>query len=33
MLTLTVGLLVIQVACSALIIASERLAARSGWDH
>jgi len=33
MLTLTVGLLVIQVACSALIIASERLAARLGWDH
>ncbi len=33
MLTLTVGLLVIQVACSALIIASERLAARLDWDH
>lgn len=33
LLTLSIGLLIIQVACSALIIASERLAARFGWDH
>lgn len=33
LIALTVGLLIIQVACSALIIASERLAARLEWDH
>lgn len=32
-IALAVGLLLIQVACSALIIASERLAARLKWDH
>jgi len=30
---LAIGLLVIQVACDALILASERLAARLRWDH
>jgi len=30
---LLVGVLVIQVACDALIVASERLAARLRWDH
>ncbi|MEE4281727.1 MAG: hypothetical protein V2I41_07280, partial [Pseudomonadales bacterium] len=32
-LALIVGLIILQVACSALIIASERLAARLEWDH
>ena len=32
-IALTVGLLIIQVACGALVVASERLAARLGWDH
>lgn len=31
--TLIVGLLILQVACDALVTASERLAARLDWDH
>lgn len=33
LLALVIGILIIQVACDALIVASERLAARLRWDH
>lgn len=33
LLALVVGLFIIQVACSALIVAAERLAAKLRWDH
>lgn len=33
LLALIVGLVILQSACGALITASERLAARMGWDH